>query len=76
MSGYFNLVKTFDELKVEVVISKLFIFLFFSKFIINGTILFNSPTLHAWNHIKFPLGLFKFVIENFSLNLIISSFFF
>ena len=64
------------ELRVEDVINIFFIEVFFSRFLTRGIILKISPTLDPWNQIRFPLSLFFEKKQNFSLNLILSSFFF
>ena len=52
------------------------IFLSFSNFSINGTTLRISPTLAPWNHTRLPFIFFFEKKQNFSLNLLGSSFFF
>ena len=42
----------------------------------SGIMLKISPTLDPWNHINFPFSLFSEIIQNFSINLFLSSFFF
>ena len=70
-----NFLNIFEELSVDDVTNIWLIFFSFSNFSIKGTILFISPTLAPWNHIRFPFFLFSEKKQNFSLNLEKSSFF-
>ena len=72
----FNFLIILEELKVFVVIKILFISFSFSNFSSNGTILWIYTTLAPWNHISLPVRFFLEKIQNFSLNLFKSSFFF
>ena len=67
--------KILPELKVIDVTSILLIFCSSTQFSINGRMLIASPTLATWNQIKKPSPLGVFILDNFSLYLLESSFF-